>query len=655
MTAKSTTSLAHLRALAAQYPTVSSAAAEIAALRAVLGLPKGVVHVVSDVHGEFAKLRHVINNASGALRPLVDKLLGGKLTEDEQRALLAVIYYPREVINKMRISKPAGGILADPTQRSQWVLATLRLQFALVKELAAGYRRTHVHGLLPAEFAELFEELWDEASGGPAVHRRAFVETMIRAMSSFDRDLAAVRAASRLVRNLSQAEIIVAGDLGDRGPRIDRVIDILMQQPNVSLLWGNHDVIWMGSCLGHDACIASVLRFSARYRRAAQLEEGYGVLTTPIERLVRDVYGNDPAERFSPKGDGIREAIVVARMHKAMVIIEQKAIGQLIIRHPEWKLEHRNLLHRIDHKAGTVEIDGKVHKLLDTFLPTIDPNDPYAYSKDEKICMDRIRQSFVSSARLWQHMSWVCKRGGMWTMRDDALIFHACVPVDDKGTPVSLTIEGTAYCGRALFDVLGSIVRRAFRKGAERVDADADWLWYLWAGDRSPLFGKDKMTTFESYFIEDEKANMERKNPYFEMINDADFTRSIGRLFGAGDDVLIVNGHVPVKVEKGEKPVKRGGNAVTIDGAFSKAYGDRGYSLILAADRIALAEHHEFESVEKVIESGADIVPTVSTIREYKKPRTVADTEEGREISGRIGDLEALVEAMREGTISERA
>jgi len=653
MTAKPITSLAHLRALAAQYPTISSAAAEIAGLRAVLGLPKGVVHVVSDVHGEYAKLRHVINNASGALRPLVEKMLGGKLSDEEQHALLAVIYYPREVMKKMRTAKPA--VLAEPALRLKWVLSTLRLQFTLVKQLAAGYRRTHVHELLPVEFAELFEELWDEATGGPAIHRKAFVETMLRAMSPFDRDLAAVRAASRLVRNLSQAEIIVAGDLGDRGPRIDRVIDILMQQPNVSLLWGNHDVIWMGSCLGHDACIASVVRFSARYRRAAQLEEGYGVLTTPIERLVRDVYTDDPATRFVPKGDGIREVIMVARMQKAMAIIEQKAIGQLINRHPEWKLEHRNLLHRIDHKAGTVEIDGKVHKLLDTFLPTIDPKDPYAYSKEEKLCMDRIRQSFTSSAKLWEHMSWVCKRGGMWTMRDDALIFHACVPVDDKGTPVSLTVEGKSYSGRELCDVLGSVVRRAFRKGAEALDSDADWLWYLWAGDRSPLFGKDKMTTFEGYFVEDEKAKKERKNPYFEMIHDAEFTRSIGRLFGAGDDVLIVNGHVPVKVEKGEKPVKRGGNAVTIDGAFSEAYGDRGYSLILAPERIALAEHHKFESVEKVIEAGADIVPTVSTIREYKKPRTVGDTEEGREIAGRVKDLEALVDAMREGTILEKA
>ncbi len=643
--------LATLRALSRTYPTSTSAISEIAGLKAMLGLPKGVVHVVSDVHGEYAKLRHVINNASGALRPLVEHLLGGTLAKEEQTNLLATIYYPREELAKMRADN--SGQLSDPARRAEWVLRTLRLQFALVRQLAATYRRTHVQSLLPQEFSELFMELWEESAGTALASRTAFVRTMLGAMARHDRDLGAVRAASRLVRNLSAAEILVAGDLGDRGPRIDRVIDILMQQPSVSLLWGNHDVTWMGSCLGHDACIAAVMRFSARYRRAAQLEEGYGIMTTPLEKLVREVYANDPAERFTSKGEGIRDPLTVARMQKALAIIEQKAVGQLINRHPEWNLAHRNLLHKIDFKAGTVEIDGKVHKMLDTNLPTINPADPYAYSPQEKECMDRIRQSFTSSARLWEQMSWVCKRGGMWTMRDDALIFHACVPVDDKGTPLELEVEGKRSSGRDLCDALGSIVRRAFRKGAEGLDHDADWLWYLWAGDRSPLFGKDKMTTFEGYFVEDEKAKKEHKNPYFEMINDADFTRRIGRLFGAGDDVLIVNGHVPVKVEKGEKPVKKGGNAVTIDGAFSEAYGDRGYTLVLSPDRIALAEHHKFESVQSVIQTGADIVPNIMTIREYPRQRTVADTEQGRELTATIEDLERLVNAYHEGVIRE--
>jgi fructose-1,6-bisphosphatase-3 len=645
--------LALLRALAAKYPTIGSAVAEVAGLRAQLGLPKGTVHVVSDVHGEYAKLRHVINNASGALRPLVEEFFGKALSPADQAEFLAVLYYPREVIARKRSG--LSNSLADQLSRQEWVLTTLRRQFALVRRLAGSYRRSRVERLLPREFSELFEELWDEgaldAAAAPA--RRAYVETMIGALAAHDRDLAAVRAASRLVRNLSAYETVVAGDLGDRGPRIDRVIDILMRQPEVSMVWGNHDATWMGACLGHDACMATVIRFSARYRRGAQLEEGYGIALTPLDKLVREVYGDDPAERFHPKGTGLRDERQVARIEKAIAIIQFKCEGQLFRRHPEWGLEHRNLLHKIDPNAWTVDIGGKRHELLDKHFPTVDWNDPYALSKEETECMDKLRASFTSSSRYWEHMSWVVRRGGMWTVRDDALIFHACVPVDDKGEPLSLTVDGRSVSGRALFDALASVVRRAFRKGADGLDADADWLWYLWGGPRSPLFGKDKLATFENYFVADKDAHKEHKNAYFELLHDAAFCKRVGALFGCGDDVLIVNGHVPVKVEKGEQPLKRGGNAVTIDGAFSEAYGDRGYTLVLAPDRIALAEHHKFESVAKVIDSGADIVPKVTPLRTYKRPRTVADTQEGRVLRRTIDDLERLVRAYQEGVIAE--
>lgn len=645
-----------LRALAQAFPTADAAIAEIAGLRASLALPAGTLHVISDVHGEYAKLRHVINNASGALRPLVEQVGQGKLTEDERRELLKVLYYPHEYVARHKSR------LGDRAARRKWVLTTLSRQLEIARTLARGYRRQHAEALLPAPFRELFEDLLDARAedaaqagqGGLARGRFAYAEMMIDALAEHDRDLEAVRAASRLVRNLTCAELIVAGDLGDRGPRIDRVIDYLMRQPNVSLVWGNHDATWMGACLGHEACLLTVLRFSARYRRASQLEEGYGILTTPLEKLVRDVYGDDPAERFVPKGDGLRETLTVARMQKALAIMQFKAEGQMFRRHPEWNLEHRNLLHRIDVKAGTVTIDGKVHELLDKRLPTIDPKDPYAFSKDERACLDRIKQSFVSSSRLWEHMSWMVRRGSMWTRRDECLIFHACVPVDEKGEPLVMTVDGREVSGRGLFDALGSVVRRAFRKGAEGLDHDADWLWYLWGGPRSPLFGKDKLATFETSFIADHDAHKEHKNPYFEMIHDAAFTRKVGRMFGCGDDVLVINGHVPVKVEKGEQPVKRGGNAVTIDGAFSQAYGDRGYTLVIGPERIALAEHAPFTSVADVIESGADIVPKVQTIRAFRAPRATGDTQRGESIRREIADLEALVRAYEEGSISER-
>ncbi len=637
-----------LRSMARQYPTADAAVSEMAGLRAVLGLPMGTVHVISDVHGEHAKLRHVINNASGSLRPLVDELFRDRLGAGELQEFLAALYYPREYIAARHAALEAGG------QRRAWVLKTLEMQFEIVRALARGYRRAEVRDLMPAEFRELFLELWGEPrSGGGSGRGRDYLQAIVDALAAHGRDWLAVRAASRLIRHLSVAEIIVAGDLGDRGPRIDKVIDYLKLQPKVSLLWGNHDAAWMGACLGEDASILTVLRFSARYRRAAQLEEGYGIMTTPLEKLVRDCYADDPCEQFKPKGDGWRDALVVARMQKAIAVMQFKAEGRIIERHPEWGLDHRRLLHRIDPSRGTVTIDGTAHPMLDTRLPTVDPKNPYEYSAQERECMDRIRTSFTASQKLWEHMSWIVKRGGMWTRRDDVLIFHACVPVEKDGTPQALKVGGVEYAGRELMEALESVVRRAFRKGAERRDGDADWLWYMWGGPRSPLFGKDKLATFETYFVGDKHAREEHKNPYFELIHDAGFTRKIGRLFGCGDDVLVVNGHVPVKVEKGETPVKNGGNAVTIDGAFSEAYGDRGYTLILAPERVVLAEHSRFESVDDVISKGADIVPSISTIKAYPRARTIGDLEQGERIRRHIGDLEKLVRAYEEGDVIE--
>lgn len=632
--------LALLRSLASRYPTAEAAISEAAGLRAKLDLPMGVVHVISDVHGEDEKLRHIINNASGALRTLVEHTLKDRVSDEERSRFLAVLYYPREAINRYSREIVASG------DRLGWVFQTLTLQFEIVRELRRCYRRDHVDRLIEPAYRELFVEL---LSG----QRPDFPRAMLEQMAKFDRDWGAVRAGARLIRNLATAEILVAGDLGDRGPRMDRVIDTLMRQPRVSLLWGNHDMIWIGSHLGHEACLLNVLRFSARYRRAAQLEEGYGILTTPLERLVREKYADDPAERFIPKGTGHRDQLTVARMQKALAIMQFKAEGRMIERHPEWELDNRRLLHKIDFKNGTVEINGKSYPLLDTNLPTINPDDPYAYCPEEQVCLNRLRESFIRSAKLRDQMRWIVRRGGMWTRRDDVLIFHGCVPVDADRNPLSLKIDGKWAAGRDLMDAMCSVVRRCLRKGWHGLDEDADWLWYMWGSPRSPLFGKNKMATFESHFVADKDAQKEEKNPYFDFVHDAEFVRKMGALFGCGDDVLIVNGHVPVKIEKGEHPVKRGGNCVTIDGAFSQAYGDRGYTLVLKPDRVDLAEHSAFSSVDQVVVAGADIVPKVQTIKKYPWSRRVGDTEEGRRIAEAVEALESLVRAYQEGVVAE--
>ncbi|MFO0761438.1 MAG: fructose-bisphosphatase class III [Byssovorax sp.] len=631
-----------LRAMARRFPTAEAAVAEIGYLEGVLTLPKGTVHVVSDVHGEHKKLKHIINNASGSLRPMVERLFAGRLAPREIEDLLAVIYYPREAYAWQR--------QAPGFDRRRYLLATLGHEVEIIREISRRYTLRHAEKVFPPALAGLFREL---VSARGMEERTVFREALIAPFVEHDLDVDLLRAAAHVIRNLSVAEIVVAGDLGDRGPRADKVIDFLMRQPQVSIVWGNHDASWMGACLGQRALIATVVRISLRYRRLGQLEEGFGITMAPLEKLARTVYGDDPAERFAVKGEGLRDPLAMARMHKAMTILQLKLEGQTIRRHPEFELDHRCLLHRIDPAAGTVTIDNNVHALLDRRFPTVDfGGDPYALSAEEEACMARLAQSFLDSPVLYRQMRWVERRGAMFVRRDEALIFHGCVPVDAQGEPLPFPVDGEPRRGRALFEALDHAVHRAFR---DKREADLDLCYYLWTGPRSPLFGKDRMATFEGHFVADEATRHETKNPYFSLIHDAPFCGRICRELG-GDEArgLIVNGHVPVKIEAGESPVKRSGRAVTIDGAFSEAYGDKGYTLVLEAARTSLAQHHHFESIEEAVAAGADIIPVVTEIARFDPPRTVADTEKGEEIRSEIAVLTALVQAYRDNVLPEQ-
>lgn len=636
------TPLPALIALSRRYPTIDAAMAEIGNLRAVLTLPKGTIHVVSDVHGEHKKLKHIVNNASGSLRPLVERTLGDRLSPDELRELLAIIYYPRETYARKRF--------ADEAERGRFLLRTLALEIEVIRALSRGYSLRHVDRVLPPSMAGALRELLSERG---IEGKEAFLAALVSPFVDHGREIDLLRAVAHVVRNLSVFELIVAGDLGDRGPRVDKVIDFLMRQPAVSITWGNHDASWIGACLGQEALIATVCRISLRYRRLSQLEEGFGIIMSPVEKLARTAYGDDPATHFAVKGEGLRDDLLMARMQKAMAILQFKLEGQICRRHPEYDLDRRCLLHRIDPARGTVTIDGKVHPLLDTHFPTVDFRDPYALSPDEEACMARLKRSFLASNTLWQEMSWVVQHGSMLAIRDRALIFHGCVPVDDKGDFLPFPVDGEPRRGRALFDALERKVRRAVRSRAED---DVDMLWYLWTGPLSPLFGKDRMATFETYFVADKEAQKETKNPYFQLIHDASFCGRVCEELGVDrDHGLIVNGHMPVHVEKGESPVKRSGRAVTIDGAFSEAYGDKGYTLILDASRTYLAQHHHFESVEDAVEAGADIIPTISDVEVFERPRLVADTEKGAAIREEIAVLEELIRAYEDDVIKEAA
>ncbi len=636
-----------LRILSQHYPTISSAAAEVAALRATKELPKGVIHVISDIHGENQKLRHVINNASGRLRPLVEKSFGDHLDPAEMQDLMNVLYYPTEVIH---LKKPA--LLADPVLRHTWIKTTLERQFTLIRALIRTLRRKDVKTLAPKEHREFFEAMLNYPAGG---HDPAMIDVQLHEISALDLDFELIRTASHFIRNLTVEELIVAGDLGDRGPRLDKVVDYLVRQPNVSLVWGNHDVIWMGACLGQRALIATVLRISLRYLRMYQIEEGYGLLTKPLEVLAQQIYGSDPAARFQAKRTGRRDPLLVARMQKAIAVIQFKLEGQTIERHPEWEMDTRDLLKRIDYSNGTIEIDGTSYPLLDTFFPTIDPADPNRLSPEEEDCMEQIEQSFISSPRLWQHMTWMAEYGRMALVRDRAAIFHACLPVEECGRYLPLTVDGKEHRGPELFEAFNKVIKRAFRAGSEDASqADKDWFYYLWAGPLSPLFGKDKMATLETYLIADKATHKEHSNPWFRWIHDFDFCDQVAKDMGVEQGGLLVNGHVPVKIEKGENPVKLGGNAITIDGAFSEAYGDRGYTLILGPEGDTLAEHHAFPDPETAVREGLDIIPKMTVLRQYDEPRKVRDTERGADIDLSINLLMQLIEAYRNGELHEK-
>ena len=625
-----------LKPLSSQFPSIDAAVAEIARLSAILTLPMGTVHVISDVHGEDKKLRHVINNASGTLRPVAERLFRDRMGPTEFQEFLTLIFYPAEVTGRLSAA------LAEREHIRGFALRMLPPLFELVRTLAGRYSLRRVQRVLPQEYASLYAELLQEPT---AERGDDFLTAIVKRLLHDDRVLHLVHITCRLVRNLAVYELIIAGDCWDRGPRGDRVVDYLRSQPNVSFVWGNHDVAWLGACLGHEPLICHVLRISLRYRRIAQLDEGYSIPTTPLEHLAQTAYADDPCADFLPHSTGLRPNDLVAKMHKAAAIMQFKLEGRLIAAHPEWEMDDRRLLHRIDFARGTVSCGAATYGLRDRRFPTVDPADPYRLTPAEADCLARLRHSFLASQKLWTHMRYLVRHGAMYLRRNEHLIFHGCVPCDAGGEFLPMPVDGRWYRGRPLYDELQRLLSRALER---RQPADLDVLWYLWSGPRSPLFGKDRITTFERCFIADEAAHHETKNPYFALLHESWFCDKVLAEFGIDPAAgLIVNGHVPVKIEAGESPLKRSGKAITIDGAFSEAYGDHGYTLVEEADRTLLALHHHFESIEAAVREGVDIIPTVTVIREHGRSRRLADTDRGTACRHEIEMLERLVELYR--------
>ena len=506
--------------------------------------------------------------------------------------------------------------VADHADRLAFCRRGMRDLFEVVRTLSRRQSFESAEKLFPEQYKRLLRELlhapW--TMRGPGIFRRD------RRRAGRREQAGRIIRLTALIRNLAVQELVLAGDCWDRGPRGDRVVDLLMKLPKATFIWGNHDTVWLSACLGHEPSIAHILRFSARYRRFSQLEEGYGVTLQPLEHLVRAVYHDDPATCFKIKGTGLRDDLTMMRMQKAAAVMQFKLEGRMIARNPQWELESRRLLHRLDLERGTVEIDGKTYLLKDTFLPTIDPADPYGLSEEEQTCMDRLRLSFKASKTLGANA--VSRRpridvqsrqaSHFSRLRSGSTIAASSCPWKSTAKPAGSRLVRCLRCrDRRL--------ARAEREGSRP-------LWYLWCGPRSPLFGKDKITTFEIDLIDDPETHVETKNPYFRLIHEVDFCERVLGEFGVDpENGLIVNGHVPVKIEKGESPMKRSGKAITIDGAFSSAYGDHGYTLMLEPDRTLLAKHHHFESVRAAVRDGVDIIPEIAEIRRWNPPCTILD------------------------------
>jgi fructose-1,6-bisphosphatase III len=562
---------------------------------------------------------------------------------DQFQQFLTLIFYPAEVVERLEQT------LRNPPDQKAYAMRTLRDLFEVVRVLAARRTTDQATRILPVEFRQLLAEILH----APSKEREEdYIEAIVDELVRRGRVLHLIHLTGRVVRNLAIDELIIAGDCWDRGPRGDRVVDYLMQQPNVSFVWGNHDMAWLGACLGHEALICQVLRISLRYRRVLQLEEGYGIPVEPLDLLARTVYADDPAINFQVKGTGMRENIMMARMQKAAAVMQFKLDGQVIARNPDWHMDHRRLLHRINFKTGMIEVDGINYPLSDVNFPTIDPENPYELTAEERLCVRRLRNSFLASQKLWNQMRWMISNGTMYLRREEHLIFHGCVPVDEQGEFLPMVIGGRPYTAIALFKAIENVVFRVIDGKARE---DLDLLWYLWSGPESPLFGKDRIATLERDLISDQRPHQETKNPYFRLIHEPWFCDKILAEFGVDrEQGLIVNGHVPVEVEKGESPLKRSGKAITIDGAFSESLGDHGFTLVLEPHQTLLARHHHFESVEAAILHGADIIPSITVVRDWGRPKHVAESQLGRRLRLTITQLERLIEAYRNHELREQ-
>jgi len=642
--------LKYLNLLSDKFPSIQDASTEIINLSAIMNLPKGTEHFLTDIHGEYETFSHVLANASGVVKRKIDEVFGKTLRKKEKSLMAALIYYPNE---KLEL------VLKNEDDPNEWFAITLQRLAKVARAAASKYTRSKVRKAMPKDFGYIIDELLNESGED----KEEYFEGIINTIISIDRAEPFIIAICKFIQRLLIDRLHIIGDIFDRGPSAEKVMDRLIAHHAVDIQWGNHDIIWMGAASGNLASIANVIRISLRYNNLDTLEDAYGITMMPLATFAMKKYANDPCEQFSPKSKvDESQKEMIKQMHKAISIIQFKLEGQIVKRNPNFKMEDRLLLDKIDYKKGLINIDGEKYELLDNYFPTIDPEDPYKLSPGETEVMEKLASSFRNSKRLQSHIEFLYSNGSMYLTYNSNLLYHGCVPMNEDGSFQKFEIDEIEYDGKELCDRFDRAVRTAYQNRLNKRTENKylDYSWYLWCGPVSPLFGKQKMTTFERYFIADKAIHKEARNPYYKLAYDSEeICNTILKEFELEPESShIVNGHVPVKVKKGESPIKANGKLFVIDGGMSIPYqkvtGVSGYTLIFNSFGLVLVEHKEFGSKQQAIEDEKDIISDRIFIERNAKRKQVSDTDVGKLLQAQVDDLKMLLGAYREGLIKER-
>ena len=648
--------LRYLQLLAKQYPTVQAASTEIIRLQSILNLPKGTEHFMSDIHGEYDAFLHILNSCSGEVKEKLKEIFGNTLSQRDRNDLATLIYYPKSKLE----------LVADSEEDlDEWYRITQPRLIQVCRVVSIKHTRNWVRQQMPEGYTEIIDELIHvrDEDGSKRYYFENLIDTIIRIGQASD----VIQAICALIKSLTVDQLHIVGDIFDRGPRADIVMDSLMELPNVDIQWGNHDILWMGAASGSRTLVATVLSNSIRYNNLDVIETGYGISLRPLSIFANEVYRDCDTSCFKVKLTGTdadqyteKDKLLSARMYKAITIILFKLEGAKVLRRPEYGMEDRALLHRINYETRTISIGGVEYPLRDCDFPTVDPANPYELTAEERHVIDQLTDSFRHSEKLQKHTRFLYSKGSLYKTINGNLLFHGCIPMTADGQLQSFTISGSELSGKAFMDYADKTARQAYyhKRGTSARTFGMDFLWWLWAGRNSPIFGRDRMTTFERRFIGDESTWTEPKNPYYTYYQDPDVCEMLLKEFGLeGKHCHIINGHVPVKAKKGESPIKGGGRLIVIDGGFSKAYqptsGIAGYTLTFGSRYLRIVAHQPFAGKYNAIHANADIDNDSSIIERMETRIRVADTDEGRMLQACVNDLLDLLDAYRSGAVTE--